>query len=198
LKLGAYLLAAEAQMPEDRLWRKGSDKDAKRKMDAAARLAKLQIERYSGDMISSRIEAMIRTKAAQGVTWFLIDSLQLVDVPGEPNEWKASEKFARRLQAIATQTGVYILATCEWKKKDEPMTRRKDQEVRKPNKSDYKGGGGVVHAADELLICWPPEESRTDDWLLVVDKSRSGPTPRDFKLKFIGEEHRFEDVRYGV
>lgn len=134
----------------------------------------------------------MRIQAAQGVRWFLLDYLGLVETPGHnfSSDWQRSVHVAKRLKNLALDTKSYMFII---------------QEVIKPPESHPKiehiaGGRSLFHAAHQVWFLDAPElvkgeeEDITKPTDFYVFKNRHGRKNR-VQLDFQGAFHRFRSWR---
>jgi replicative DNA helicase len=116
-----------------------------------------------------------------GVELIVVDYLQLM-TPGRSHQNRASEvaEISQGLKALARELNVPLIAIAQ-------LSRRVEQEQRRPRLSDLRESGAIEQDADVVLLLHRPEfrgdEADEDDASapgseadLIVGKQRNGPT----------------------
>jgi replicative DNA helicase len=129
---------------------------------------------YEGEFELQRISAAMRSCAAQGYTWSLVDYLSLISVPGlEPHY--AAEEAEKELKRVAHMAYMTLLVV-------QSMT--KDQQAR--------GTMEVQHVPEQI---WHIEydEDKPGERIVKVKKNRNGAAGRRIRLEYGGAVRRFYD-----
>jgi replicative DNA helicase len=128
------------------------------------------------------------------VELLVVDYLQLI-TGNKPHDNRASEvsEISQGLKALARELGIPLLAVAQ-------LSRRVEQEQRRPRLSDLRESGAIEQDADVVLLLHrpqePPEEgddlpgSEAD---LLIAKQRNGPTgmvPLVFQRRYLRFESR--------
>lgn len=141
---------------------------------------------YGGRFSLTAVCAAIRMKATQGVTFFLVDSLQMISVSGKENLSEKQAEASRELKRLSHELGIFVLLTSEYTKLQ--GTSASIENVR--------GATGVAHAADIILWLSPlPENNMTGVKKVEVSafKNKMGVADAKVILTFRGNIHTFTD-----
>jgi len=147
---------------------------------------------YDGRFTLPAVISEIRNKAAMGVKFFLVDSLQSITMRSKDYDWAKMEIVAKALKSVAKDLQIFLLVTCEFVKHDG-----------KPTLSNLKGGTGVTHAAGQAWYLDAGDDDAVvpDGCTLVykpvqicVLKNKMGGAGQGVTVNLNGSLHSFENV----
>jgi replicative DNA helicase len=137
------------------------------------------------------------------VELIVVDYLQLLSSGGS-HDSRANEvaEISRGIKALARELRVPVVAVAQ-------LSRRVEQEQRRPRLSDLRESGAIEQDADLVLLLHRPQEFQEDadggleggtEADLIVSKHRNGPTgmvPLVFQKRFLRFESRATQQRPG-
>jgi replicative DNA helicase len=143
----------------------------------------------------SRLRRLVREHGMPAM--IMVDYLQLMQVPGGRSEGRTAEisEISRSLKAMAKEFDCPMVALSQ-------LNRSLEQRPNKrPVMSDLRESGAIEQDADVILFIYRDEvynEDSPDQGTaeIIIGKQRNGPIG-DFKLAFIGEYTRFENLAHG-
>lgn len=141
---------------------------------------------YGGAFSLSAVCAAMRSQVMQGRTFFVVDSLQMVSVPGQEKEQDKANEAARELKRLANELSIFLLLTCEYTKLGGA----------KASMENMRGGAPVTHAAGQVWWLDPQEPDRftgKKKVTLTVFKNQLGVADTHEVLTYDGGIHRFTD-----
>jgi len=141
---------------------------------------------YGGRFTLSSVCAAIRSQVAKGRTFFVVDSLQMISVPGVEKEQDKANEAARELKRLANELSVFLLLTSEYTKLGGA----------KASMENVRGGTPVTHAAGQVWWLHPLEPNRFTGVKTVeihVFKNQLGAGDVNALLTYDGRIHRFTD-----
>lgn len=173
---------------------------------AAGTLAPAAVELVdaSGWTLDKVERFVTRGVAKRNLATVIVDYLQLMHDPPTKKQGRYAEvsEIARRLQRLARQTGVCVVALAQLNRDSDSRTGGR------PAMADLRDSGEIEQAADVMVLIHREHKwrmSRGDEaWLsanpyaeheaeLIIEKQRNGPTGL-IKCRFDGALMRFEDV----
>ena len=134
-----------------------------------------------------------RLKREHNLGLLVVDYLQLMQVSGTV-ENRATEisEISRSLKALAKELEIPVVAISQLNRKVE------ERGDKKPMLSDLRDSGAIEQDADLIVFLYREEHYEPETNLkgiadVIVGKQRNGPVG-DFKLTFLGEFTRFENL----
>ncbi len=151
---------------------------------------------HTGAASLSHIRATARRKRARdGLSWLVIDYLQLMDVPGRAHREKEIGDISRGLKALAKELDAPVIALSQLNREIE----KRPAKDRRPQLSDLRDSGSLEQDADVVAFIHREELYQRDapelrgKAELIIRKQRSGPTGT-VHLRYSGEYTRFEEL----
>ena len=134
-----------------------------------------------------------RLKRQHDLGLIVVDYLQLMEVPGEGKENRATEisAISRSLKKLAKEINVPVIALSQ-------LNRQVDQrQDKRPVMSDLRESGAIEQDADLIVFIYreqvyDPQTQRKNVADIILAKHRNGPTG-DIQLTFQGEFTRFRN-----
>ncbi|MEM8983634.1 MAG: replicative DNA helicase [Pseudomonadota bacterium] len=134
-----------------------------------------------------------RLKRQHDLGLIVVDYLQLMEVPGDKSENRATEisTISRSLKALAKEINVPVIALSQLNR---AVDSRQDK---RPVMSDLRESGAIEQDADLIVFIYreqvyDPNTPRKNVADIIVGKHRNGPTG-DLQLTFQGEFTRFRN-----
>ncbi|MBL7157203.1 MAG: replicative DNA helicase [Candidatus Omnitrophica bacterium] len=137
-----------------------------------------------------------RLKSQHDIELIVVDYLQLMQGPsGSENRQQEISEISRSLKALARELNVPLIAVSQLSR---AVEQRSD---RRPQLSDLRESGAIEQDADLVVLLlreeyYTPTEENKGVAEVIVAKQRNGPVG-SFKLAFINEYTRFEDLAKG-
>ena len=137
-----------------------------------------------------------RLKSQHDIELIVVDYLQLMQGPsGSENRQQEISEISRSLKALARELNVPLIAVSQLSR---AVEQRSD---RRPQLSDLRESGAIEQDADLVVLLlreeyYTPTEENKGVAKVIVAKQRNGPVG-NFKLAFINEYTRFEDLAKG-
>ena len=137
-----------------------------------------------------------RLKSQHDIELIVVDYLQLMQGPsGSENRQQEISEISRSLKALARELDVPLIAVSQLSR---AVEQRSD---RRPQLSDLRESGAIEQDADLVVRLlreeyYTPTEENKGIAEVIVAKQRNGPVG-SFKLAFINEYTRFEDLAKG-
>jgi replicative DNA helicase len=140
---------------------------------------------YTGRVSLGAVCAAIRTQSAQGRNFYVVDSLQMIRVPGSAQKSEKTDEAAQEIKRVAHECSVFVLLMSEGTK----------QYGVDATLESFRGGQPVTHAADLALWLEPvPQEGIGPRQVRArVLKNKLGYSDQQEVLTFDGRLHRFTD-----
>ena len=154
------------------------------------RFAKLPIEVYPGEFTLPALLDSLRTKAAEGVQWFLLDYLEKVKTPNQKpdSKWAKDGIVSDALKDELRGKRVRSLV----------IQRSTKVDGREPRMQDIAGDGSILNDVDSIWYLQRSKRvreagTRGEATKLWVLKNRHGEVPRVAELELVGIHHYFRD-----
>jgi replicative DNA helicase len=113
----------------------------------------------------------------------VIDYLQIVQMPGKASRFEKLSEISREAKLLAKRLGIPILLLAQ-------ISRDVEKQNRRPVLSDIRECGNVEQDADIVLFMHcHQQDSRPDEFDLILAKQRNGPAREVIKLQIIGEQY---------
>ncbi|ALW87839.1 replicative DNA helicase [Deinococcus arenae] len=202
-EIGARLLCSEARVDLARFSdsRRGNrtalnGRDWERLTSAGNRLHQLPMEMLAkpGLRLQELLDTVRRAHAAQPLSLFVLDYLQLVQVSGRAGENAVQRvtMISTALKSLAMELGIPVLALSQ-------LSRAVEQRPNhRPMLSDLRESGAVEQDADVVMFIYRDEYYNKDTDQhgvaeVILGKQRNGPTGT-VKLQFHSAFTRFNDL----
>lgn len=127
-------------------------------------------------------------KAQNKITWMCVDHIGLVETPRFPSRNDQVGFITRSLKQLAKRLQIPVIALSQ-------LSRRCDEEKRRPNLSDLRDSGNIEQDADVVVFLHTPIERRTETVRPLefgIAKNRQGRTGWNADWEFNGACQRIQ------